>query len=287
MTKIDYLQEMFQRKDFVDRYKYSERLTGMYAQTLVDFSSVAQPGQKPLVVLDNACGLGAVSSALQHTLDDEAKRNCHLTCGDLSDGMLEYAKLRAQEEGWSNADIKLVDAQQTGLPDAHYTHVFVSFGFQSFPDPEPALKECFRVLQPGGILASSTWQQFNWITVLKSAIDTMPGDLPFPTSAEFLAYHNIGWDSESNVQYLFAEAGFQDVKVAAVPKQQLFPIGDFVEVCKMILPFVLSKVWTKEQRELYEKDVPAVLLRYLEETYGKDGQVSLEAVALITTGCKP
>jgi ubiquinone/menaquinone biosynthesis C-methylase UbiE len=128
MTKIDYLQNMFQTKDFIDRYKYSEKLTGLYAQTLVEYSGVANPSQKPLVVLDNACGIGAVSSALNRTLDDEAKKTWKLTCGDLSEGMLEYTKQRLVDEGWVNAETKIVDALNTGLPDAHYTHVFVSFG---------------------------------------------------------------------------------------------------------------------------------------------------------------
>lgn len=89
---------------------------------------MANPSQKPLVVLDNACGIGVVSSALNRTLDDEAKKTWKLTCGDLSEGMLEYTKQRLVDEGWVNAETKVVDALNTGLPDAHYTHVFVSFG---------------------------------------------------------------------------------------------------------------------------------------------------------------
>ncbi|KAF7163175.1 hypothetical protein CNMCM5623_008245 [Aspergillus felis] len=287
MSKIDYLQNMFQDKEFTDRYKYTEKLTGLYVETLVEYSGVANPSQKPLVVLDNACGIGAVSSVLNRTLNDEAKRTWKLTCGDLSEGMLEYAKKRLEDEGWVNAETKIVNALDTGLPDAHYTHVFVSFGFQSFPDANAALKECFRILASGGTLATSTWQRFTWIPIMKAAIGTMPGNVPFPTQEEFLALHSTGWDSESYIQSELEKVGFRDVKVTAVPKETSMPISEFLEVCMMIMPYLLPKFWTEEQRELHEKDVPMVLRRYLQDNYGASGQVPLEAVALITTALKP
>ncbi|KAK9599540.1 hypothetical protein V6Z90_000973 [Aspergillus fumigatus] len=287
MSKSDYIQNMFQTKSFVDRYKYTEKLTGLYAQTLVDYSGVANTSQKPLVVLDNACGIGAVSSVLNHTLQDEAKKTWKLTCGDLSEGMLETTKRRLQDEGWVNAETKIVNALDTGLPDGHYTHVFVAFGFQSFPDANAALKECFRILASGGILASSTWQNFNWIPIMKAAIETIPGNLPFPTQKEFIALHNAGWDSESYIQSELEKLGFRDVKVIPVPKETSIPIDEFFEVCMMIIPYLLPKFWTEEQRESHEKDVPMVLRQYLQDTYGANGQVPLEAVALITTALKP
>ncbi|GFF40742.1 demethylmenaquinone methyltransferase [Aspergillus udagawae] len=286
MAKIDYLQNMFKAKEFTDRYKYTEKLTGLYAETLVEYSGVANPYEKQLVVLDNACGIGAVSSVLNRTLNDEAKRTWKLTCGDLSEGMLEYTKQRLEDEGWVNAETKIVNALDTGLPDAHYTHVFVSFGFQSFPDAIAALKECFRILASGGILATSTWQRFTWIPIMKAAIETMPGKLPFPTQEEFLALHSTGWDSESYIQSELEKVGFRDVKVTAVPKETSLPISEFLEVCMMIIPYLLPKFWTEEQRELHEKDVPMVLRQYLQDNYGASGQVPLEAVALITTALK-
>jgi hypothetical protein len=33
-----------------------------------------------------------------------------------------------QAEGWNNAEAKIVNAQDTGLPSDHYTHVYTAFG---------------------------------------------------------------------------------------------------------------------------------------------------------------
>jgi ubiquinone/menaquinone biosynthesis C-methylase UbiE len=72
--------------------------------------------------------------------------------------MVEYTKQRMQAEGWNNAEAKIVNAQDTGLPSDHYTHVYTAFAFNMFPDYKAALKECFRVLQAGGTLSTSTWK---------------------------------------------------------------------------------------------------------------------------------
>jgi ubiquinone/menaquinone biosynthesis C-methylase UbiE len=80
------------------------------------------------VVFDNACGTGIVSSILQQELDEQVKNNMKLTCGDISSGMLDYVKHRIGEENWQNVEVKVVDAQDSGLLSSHFTHVIASFG---------------------------------------------------------------------------------------------------------------------------------------------------------------
>lgn len=70
---------IFKEDKFVNQYKTGEHITGQFAKLLIDQSglvanSKANP-DKPLVVLDNACGTGVVSSILQEELDDQAKSN--------------------------------------------------------------------------------------------------------------------------------------------------------------------------------------------------------------------
>lgn len=58
----------------------------------------------------------------------QAKSNLKLTCGDISQGMLDYVKHRIGVEKWQNAEVKTVDAQDSGLPSSHFSHVIASFG---------------------------------------------------------------------------------------------------------------------------------------------------------------
>lgn len=129
-------ETFFKEDKFVNQYKTGEHVTGQFAKLLIDQSglvanSKASP-DTPLVVLDNACGTGIVSSILQRELDDQAKSNLKLTCGDISRGMLDYVKHRIVAEDWQNVEVKTVDAQDSRLPSSHFTHVIASFGEYCF-----------------------------------------------------------------------------------------------------------------------------------------------------------
>ncbi|GAQ34874.1 methyltransferase [Aspergillus niger] len=104
---------------FVSRYHLAEKLTGVFVAPLVQHSGILSiprdNNKQPLVVFDNACGLGVVSSYLNSTLPEDVKRNWTLTCGDVTELMVEYTKLRSEREGWVNAEAKVVDAQSSWL----------------------------------------------------------------------------------------------------------------------------------------------------------------------------
>jgi ubiquinone/menaquinone biosynthesis C-methylase UbiE len=115
-------------RDSATQYKIGSRISTLFAEELVEKSGIARSGQQRLVVFDNACGTGAVSSTLHQTLGDKITSHWHLTSGDISEAMVEISKQKMNEEGWRNAEVKVVDAQDTRLPSAHYTHVFSAFG---------------------------------------------------------------------------------------------------------------------------------------------------------------
>ncbi|KAL4871809.1 hypothetical protein BDV12DRAFT_193958 [Aspergillus spectabilis] len=265
---------LFKSKDFARSYKRAEQLTGVFADPLIDQSRITsyQP-ETPPIVLDNACGTGIISSVLNHRLSDQVRQDWKLTCGDFSEGMVEYTKQRAIDEGWRNVEVKVVDAQETNLPTDYYTHVFASF-------------ECLRVLQPGGTLAITTWKEIPWISILESSIKSLSPDLPFPDATEYHEIFNKGWGSEIVVHSRFEKAGFTDVRVTVVPAQVSLPIALLVELNKSILPALLGRFWTEEQRGEYEVRIPGAMQELLEEKYGVDEVVLLEPVAVIATGRK-
>jgi SAM-dependent methyltransferase len=125
---------LFESDSFVSQYKTGEKITGAFARTLIGQSGIltesktkSQP-DRPLVVLDNACGTGVVSSILHHGLDEQVRKQWTLTCGDISEGMLKYTRARVEEEGWLNVEVKRVDAQETGLPSERFSYMFTAFG---------------------------------------------------------------------------------------------------------------------------------------------------------------
>ncbi|WP_435828362.1 class I SAM-dependent methyltransferase [Saccharopolyspora shandongensis] len=74
-----------------------------------------------------------------------------LTGVDLSPGMLDHARRRAEEMGREVA-LSVGDAQRLEFPDASFDTVVCTFSLCAIPDDRVAVGEMKRVLRPGGRL---------------------------------------------------------------------------------------------------------------------------------------
>jgi phosphatidylethanolamine/phosphatidyl-N-methylethanolamine N-methyltransferase len=75
---------------------------------------------------------------------------------DISEHMLARAHRKVQDQRLDHVALQLGDAQKLGLPSASFDVVVLPFVITLLPDPEAALDECARVLNPKGsiIIAS-------------------------------------------------------------------------------------------------------------------------------------
>jgi len=71
---------------------------------------------------------------------------------DISTGMIATARANAQRAGVSAARLGFVrmDAESLAFEDASFDVVLSAFALTHVPHPDVALRECFRVLRPGG-----------------------------------------------------------------------------------------------------------------------------------------
>lgn len=280
------LSNMFQSKDFASRYRLAEKITGLFARPLINQSGIASYEKRP-IILDNACGTGVISSVLNSTLSDQIKKDWELTCGDLSQPMVEHTQQRAIEEGWHNTEVKIVNTQEMNLPSSYYTHIYTAFAIPMIPDTDAALKECLRILRPGGTYASTNWKTTPQIAVTFSALESLSLELPLPDAEKFQKGLYKGWDSESHVRSVLEEAGFTDVNVTAVTDHVSVPIAEFVDLNMTFLPAILGQFWTEEQREKHAGRAPGVMRQSLEEKFGVHGMVPLGPTAIVVTARKP
>lgn len=93
-------------------------------------------------VADVGCGTGILAARIAGTLHPEAVVGC-----DLSEGMLEVARVRSERVGWVRCA-----SETLPLPDRSLDAVVSSHAFHFFDQPA-ALAELRRVLRPGGLVA--------------------------------------------------------------------------------------------------------------------------------------
>ena len=76
---------------------------------------------------------------------------------DLSTGLLELARAKAGREGLANLELKLADMRETGLADESFDAVVSVHGVFFVPDRVALMRELWRLVTPGGVLAVTTW----------------------------------------------------------------------------------------------------------------------------------
>lgn len=82
---------------------------------------------------------------------DHYPAGIRLTGVDLSRGMLDQARRRADDSGRA-VDLSVGDAQRLAFPDASFDTVVCTFSLCAVPDVGAAFSELDRVLKPGGLL---------------------------------------------------------------------------------------------------------------------------------------
>ncbi len=107
-----------------------------------------QEGQR---VLDVACGTGRGTVGLVQTVGADGR----VDALDLSESMLEQARVKIEKLGWGNrVHFKQGNARELPYPDNTFDLVYNGYMFDLIPLDGfmPILKEMARVLKPGGKL---------------------------------------------------------------------------------------------------------------------------------------
>ncbi len=152
---------------------------------------------EPARILDVGVGTGASTRALAARY-----RKARVTGIDVSSSMLSQAR-RAAPRLWPRQSYACTDAEQLALAGHLFGLVFSNLALPWCNEPARVLAEALRVLQPGGLMALSTYGPDTLRELRESweAVDT------YPHVHHFLDMHDLG-DALSH-------AGFGDIVVDA------------------------------------------------------------------------
>ncbi len=98
-------------------------------------------------VLDIASGDGVMAELLAPNAE-------HVTCVDVSEKVIEAAKRRLKK--YANVDFQVADMHALPSDEGHFDTVLLTHALTYTKKPDAVLKECARVLIPGGQVVATT-----------------------------------------------------------------------------------------------------------------------------------
>ncbi|RHX89370.1 class I SAM-dependent methyltransferase [Leptospira stimsonii] len=229
-------------------------------------------------VLDIAAGTGEPGLTIATLVKDGS-----VLITDLAEDMLIVAKENARRRGITNIETQACDVSELPFPDNTFDAISCRFGFMFFPDMKLAASEMFRVLKPGGKVATSVWNVPDknfWITAVMGAIQkNMNLPAPIPGAPGMFRC------SEKNLIFnLFREVGLKNVFVKEVDGKLKCQTAEtywnvMTEVAAPIVA-ALSKADENLKEKIKEEVFQSVNQKY------SSGDVQIESSALVVWGEK-
>ncbi len=202
---------------------------------------------------------------------------------DLSQGMLEIARQKANTQHLSN--IAFLEADVSNLPfeDETFNAVSCRFGFMFFADMHLAAKQMFRVLKNGGKMATSVWnmpEKNFWVTVIMDAIGRNIEITPPPvgTPSMFRCAKN------GLMEEILTKAGFQNIQIKeAVCKLRCLTADGYWNFMNDLAAPVVAALSTADDKTV--QNIKEEVFAAIKQKFGVE-EVVIDAGFLVLSGEK-
>jgi SAM-dependent methyltransferase len=141
--------------DDLDEYRFDKL---RYLPELVDFG-----GFKGQTLLEVGCGIGT-------DLVRFARGGATVTGVDLAQTAIDLARRNFALHDLTPAELRVANAEALPYPDASFDHVYGHGVIQYTADPARLIRECHRVLKPGGTGIFMVYNRVSWLNALSKVM---------------------------------------------------------------------------------------------------------------------
>jgi SAM-dependent methyltransferase len=230
-----------------------------------------RPGQ---VVLELAAGPGDTGFMAGERIQPGGT----LISSDAVAGMLDVARERAEELGVHEVEFKQLQLEWIDQPTASVDVVLVKWALMLLLDPAAALRECRRVLKPGGRLVIAVWDSVErnpWATIPQRALIELGHAEPPDSGAPGM----FALADPAQLRELLEGAGLFDIEIEPVPMPRSYAsvtawVGETIDLCR-----VFKSAWLQlsdEQRRALRSRIAELAGEFTDA----DGALRLPAASL-------
>jgi ubiquinone/menaquinone biosynthesis C-methylase UbiE len=196
-------------------------------------------------VLDIAAGTGDQSMLAARMVGPSGS----VLATDISADMLSIAARVAQQEGLTTVTTRVMDAEQLDLEDNTFDAAICRLGLMLIPHLQPALREIYRVLKPGGKLAALVWStpEHNPLFALPLSIVSK-----YARGASSPLPNPLSLADPSVFERELTQAGFQHVSTQALPFESHYASLDayLQSTAGRLVAAVIGQLGPEEQQQL-------------------------------------
>lgn len=229
------------------------------------------------IVLDIAAGTGEPGLTIAAMLDGGK-----VMLTDLSEQMLTITNENAKRKGIKNIETKACDVCELPFDDNSFDAVSCRFGFMFFPEMQLAAGEMFRVLKPGGKIATSVWdipEKNFWVTAMMGTIGKNI-ELPQTVSG---APGMFRCCKPGLMKDIFEKAGFKNIAEKEVPTKLNAGTADTYWNMMTEVGAPIVAALSKADDKLREK-IKTEVFELINQRYPDD--VSIDASAIVISAEK-
>ncbi|RYP41251.1 hypothetical protein DL768_010525 [Monosporascus sp. mg162] len=228
----------------------------------------------PFRLLDNACGVGPTAAELQDQVDAQVLAGSKILCADFNANLVDILQRRIVMNGWPNIETAALDAQNSGLPDASFSHISINFAMHLIPNPQAVLRDTMRLLQPGGTFGFTVWHKDNegWLPDMRSCFEALPFEAPFPNPFPMAPHGQLQWTEEVGIEKELRDGGFQKIEINTMTHiVHVDNAEHYLKLFDMMKHWVVNTYWSEESKEKANGVLDEHIVRHLKDKHKNQG----------------